>query len=58
MKHEIRPADFSQGGQWNDFAIAPQGHIMLAIGGVGKERLGSVEVWDLDGPAPLAVPPQ
>ncbi|MHB1037697.1 MAG: WD40 domain-containing protein [Pirellulales bacterium] len=57
MKHEIRPADFSQGGRWNDFAIAPQGH-MLAIGGVGKEPKGSVEVWDLEGPAPLPMPPQ
>ncbi len=46
MKHEIRPADFSQGGRWNDFAFAPQGH-MLAIGGVGKEGKGSVELWNM-----------
>ncbi|MHC4403026.1 MAG: hypothetical protein ACYTG0_25475, partial [Planctomycetota bacterium] len=46
VKHEIRPADSPQGGGWNDFAIAPQGH-MLAIGGVDNERKGSVEVWSL-----------
>ncbi|MHC4406283.1 MAG: WD40 domain-containing protein, partial [Planctomycetota bacterium] len=44
MEHEIRPADSPQGGHWNDFAIAPQGH-MLAIGGLDDERKGSVEVW-------------
>jgi WD40 repeat protein len=43
-KHEIRPADSHQDIRWSDFAIAPQGH-MLAIGGVDKERRGSVEVW-------------
>jgi len=31
MNHEIRSADFPQGGRWNDFAITPPSH-MLAIG--------------------------
>jgi WD40 repeat protein len=48
VKHEIRSANSPQGGRWNDFAITPQGHI-LAIGGVDKERKGSVELWDFDG---------
>jgi hypothetical protein len=47
VKHEIRSADSPQSGQWNDFAITPQGH-QLAIAGVDNERKGSVELWDFD----------
>jgi WD40 repeat protein len=48
MMREMRSADSPHGGRWSDFAIAPQGH-RLAIGGVDKERKGSVELWDFDG---------
>ena len=44
VKHEIRPADSSQGGEWTDFAIASQRRKM-AIGGVDNARRGSVELW-------------
>jgi serine/threonine-protein kinase len=47
LKHEIRSAASPQGGRWNDFAIAPQGHL-LAIGGSGADNGGFVEVWELD----------
>jgi hypothetical protein len=47
VKHEIKAADSPQGGRWNDFAIAPQNH-MLAIGGIDPEKRGFVTVWDLD----------
>ncbi|MFN0018965.1 MAG: protein kinase domain-containing protein [Pirellulaceae bacterium] len=55
VQHEINvagflPANPRQGAQWSDFAIAPLGH-QLAIAGVDKERKGSVEIWDLGGPA-------
>ena len=58
--HEIKSADFlpatpRQGSQWIDFAITPIG-TRLAIGGVDKERKGSVEIWDLAGPGPAANP--
>jgi serine/threonine protein kinase/WD40 repeat protein len=43
-KHEIRPADAGQNVLWDDFAIAARGQ-MLAIGGVNKDRKGSVDVW-------------
>src|SRR4029079_8367397 len=53
VQHEIKCADFltatpRQGAQWTDFAITPTGP-RLAIGGVDKERKGSVEIWDLQG---------
>jgi WD40 repeat protein len=35
------------GGRWNDFAVAPQRH-MLVIGGVDKYKQGCVEVWDFN----------
>jgi len=51
LKHEVRSADFPQGGRWSDVAIAPQGH-RLAIGGVTKDKQGCVETWDFkEGPA-------
>jgi serine/threonine protein kinase/WD40 repeat protein len=43
MKHEIRPPE---NVRWNDFAISRH---LLAIGGVDKERTGSVEVWSAPG---------
>jgi WD40 repeat protein len=49
VKHEIRSADSPQGGRWNDFAITPQGQ-MLVIGGVDDEQKGNVNVWDFDHP--------
>jgi WD40 repeat protein len=48
VKHEIRSADSSPGGRWNDFTLSPQGHL-LAIGGIDAEKRGFVDVWDLDG---------
>jgi dipeptidyl aminopeptidase/acylaminoacyl peptidase len=51
VRHEIRPADSPQREQWNDFAIAPQPH-MLAIAAVDNVQKGSVEIveiWDSDG---------
>ena len=53
VQHEIKCADFlpatpRQGAQWFDFAITPTGP-RLAIGGVDKERKGSVEIWDVGG---------
>ncbi len=44
LKHEIRPADSPRGVRWNDLALPLQGQI-LAVGGVDKERKGSVEVF-------------
>lgn len=55
MRHEIPPADSSQGVRWNDFAIAPQVH-RLALGGVTKDKQGCVEVWGFD--AVPAIPPK
>ena len=55
VKHEIRPADTGQGVRWDAFAMPPQGH-MLAIGGVNKERKGSVEVWSTQDQAPKNPP--
>ena len=43
-KHEIRSADSSQAGRWNDVAVAPRAHL-LVIGGVDNQRKGSVELW-------------
>jgi hypothetical protein len=53
VQHEIKCADFlpatpRQGAQWTDFAIAKEG-TRLVIGGVDKERKGSVEIWSLEG---------
>ena len=47
VKREIKSDSQSRDGRWNDFAIAPQGHL-LVIGAVDEQE-GSVEVWDLDG---------
>jgi WD40 repeat protein len=43
MNHEIRPGEPEE-VRWRDLAVAPLSQ-MLAIGGVDKERRGSVEVW-------------
>jgi len=53
IKQDIKCAGFlpaapRQGSQWIDFAISSTGPT-LAIGGVDKERKGSVEIWDLHG---------
>ncbi|MGI8977829.1 MAG: protein kinase domain-containing protein [Pirellulaceae bacterium] len=58
VKHEIKCADFlpakpRQGAQWTEFAVANQVPT-LVIGGVDKERKGSIEVWDLGGPGAAA----
>ncbi|MBC7852208.1 MAG: hypothetical protein IAF94_02135, partial [Pirellulaceae bacterium] len=60
VQHEIKcaaflPATPRQGSQWIDFAITPTGP-RLAIGGVDKERKGTVEIWDLAGPDAAANP--
>jgi serine/threonine protein kinase/WD40 repeat protein len=44
LQQEIKPVPNQQEVQWNDFTIAEGGK--LAIGGVDKERKGSIEVWN------------
>jgi len=47
-KNAFQSADSAHREGWNDFAIAPNGH-MLAIGGIDAQKHGFVEVWNLDG---------
>jgi len=46
VTHEIRATDSSPGERWNDFATAPQRH-MLAVGGIDAEKRGFVTTWDM-----------
>ena len=50
--HEIRSADSGPGGEWNDFAIAPQANL-LAIAGTDAQKQGFVEVWGTRSDVPM-----
>ena len=54
VKYEIKAAHAVRPAGWNDFAVAPQGRL-LVIGGEDRDHKGIVEIWDL--PAPAADPP-
>ena len=43
LKLDMQPSP--QTLRWNDFAIAPEGDIYMATGGVDKDRKGTVELW-------------
>jgi hypothetical protein len=47
VKHELRAADFPDGGEWHDLAMASEGR-RLAVGGIGADKRGFIAVWDLD----------
>jgi WD40 repeat protein len=55
QQQEIRPEDTSEGGLWNDLAIAKEAKT-LAIGGVDDKKHGSVSLWTLDGEAAAQSP--
>jgi len=48
MAEGFLPDKPREGARWTDAMIAPRAG-KLVIGGVGKDRKGSVEIWDLSG---------
>jgi hypothetical protein len=54
VEREVKAADLSADGRWNDIAIAPRAG-RLVIGSVDEEE-GNVALWDFGAPAAAAGP--
>jgi len=51
VQREIKSSDLSKDGRWDDFATAPPSKLVI---GAVDEQEGSLEIWDLVAPAPVA----